>query len=937
MARLIELGAAVLALASAPGRAAIQEAYGRLPLAFEENRGQTHASVRYFARAGGYAVAFSDREVILATLESPVRMKMLGAQPNPRLEGLDRLPGGTNYFLGNDSSRWREGVPSYSRVRYRALYPGIDLVVYGSQGSVEYDWVVAPGADPARIRLRFEGASGAGIESNGDLVLRRGEIRLRHRKPFAYQERGGERQAVASRFAPRGAQEFGLEVGPYDSSRPLYIDPVLVYTALPGDRGASDGYGIAVDKEGSAYFIGRTLSMDLPGTTTEPRLKGDQDIFVGKLDPSGTRLLYATYIGNALDDRPSGIAVDAAGNAYITGWSGPGFPVRIGGLNGPLGVSDAFVAKLNPTGGLAYSMLVGGSQPDGAYGIALDAAGNAYVAGSTRSADFPTRPGAFRTEPVSQGRETGFVVKVSPDGLLVNSTLLGGSRGEIARAIAADSAGNSYVAGQTYSPDFPVTPGAFQTAHAGALSDPGAYSDAFVTKLNPSGSALVYSTFLGGSWVDEGHGIALDPEGNAYVTGYTTSDDFPVKDALKPSRMEPNGGFLSAFVTKLNPSGSSLVYSSYLGPEIVGYGIAVDSRRRVHVVGAALSNNGIKDPLQIFSLPQIYTCDLPPYSIGRCSFAAVSVLEASGRELVYSTAFGSVVHFGRAVAVDPAGNTYLTGLGNRCMPGGLGSPTDGRSLFVAKIAPTSDVPPFFTPQSVTNSASFQRSLSPGGLVTIFGKGLTSVTGVRVADKAPLPTELEGTQVLMNGVAAPILAVANVDGREQINVQAPFELLVDPYDYCWPLALVEVRNRGVGGFAFVETSSGGLWGRAGIFTSEGRPLILHAADWSLVDDEKPAERGEVLVMYATGLGVVDPPGKTGIPAPASPLSRTVRPWTVSVGGTPAELLFSGLAPGYIGLYQVNFRVPEGISPGYADVFLYDVFPNDASNVARIPLR
>src|SRR5208283_4936851 len=442
-------------------------------------------------------------------------------------------------------------------------YPAIDLVYYGNQRQLEYDFIVAPGANPRRISFDFRGAKRVHQDVHGDLVLKMGEGEIRWQKPFVYQEKDGARQQIEAHYAITDPNRVGFELAKYDVSRPLYIDPMIYSTYLGGSP-----TGIAVDGAGSAYVIGNVTG-------------GWGPVFVDKINATGSALVYSAYPGASV---ASGIAVDAAGNAYITGWTGAGFPTTPGAFQTAYGggTFDAFVAKLNPTGSaLVYATYLGGPNEDLGIGIAVDSAGNAYVTGDAE-AGFPLMN---PLQPYDRGSGyTAFVTKLNPAGSgLVYSTFLGGSVYDFGAGIAADSAGNAYVTGRTASSDFPVTPGSFQTTFGGSL-------DAFVAKINPTGSTLVYSTYLGGSSSDMGVGIAVDGGGNAYVTGSTCSTDFPT---MNPLQSTYGGGSCfplgDAFVSEFNPTGSTLVYSTYLGGSggSSGSGIALDSADNVYVTGPA--------------------------------------------------------------------------------------------------------------------------------------------------------------------------------------------------------------------------------------------------------------------------------------------------------------------------------------------------------------
>jgi uncharacterized repeat protein (TIGR01451 family) len=601
-------------------------------------------------------------------------MRLVGANQAAVVVGLDPLPGKTNYFIGNDPKKWHRGVAQYARVEYRGVYPGVSLIYYGRQGQLEHDFVVAPGADPRRIRLGFEGAKKLRLDAEGNLVLmtREGEVTLR--APVIYQEVDGVRARVSGRYVLKGKRRVGFDVDSYDRLRPLVIDPVLVYSTYLGGNNYEVGYRIAVDASGSAYVTGTTGSTDFPTAGAYQPYRGSWDVFVTKLDPSGASLGYSTYLGGGDGEEGLGIAIDPTGNAYVTGWTtSADFPTTPGAYQPTFGGRrDGFVTKLEPTGSLMYSTYLGSDEEEFVRGIAVDNNGSAYVAGENGDAfiakfdpagaalvyfkqfggpdvdrawaiavdtdgaayavgsagsGFPTTGGAFDT--THNGTDDAFAVKLDATGsTFIYSTYLGGSSGEEARGVALDAAGNAYVVGHTLSADFPITAGAFDTTW-GEL-------DAFVTKLSATGSAIIYSTYLGGSDYEFGFGIAVDSSGAAYVTGHTLSNDLPTTgDAFDATY---NGGG-DAFMSKLNAAGSSLTYSTYLGGSLSppeqsfftgfdqGLGIALDSAGSAYVTGQTYSTDfptvGAYQTYQ--AAPDAFIVKLSsPISCGVPSFAPAS-------------------------------------------------------------------------------------------------------------------------------------------------------------------------------------------------------------------------------------------------------------------------------------------------------------------------
>jgi hypothetical protein len=646
-------------------RNSIVESYGKLPLSFEANQGQTDARVQFLSRGAGYTLFLTSDEAVFSLRGSEtishaqgfpgqlrrsaavpaanavLRMRLRNARPATRVAGVDELPGESNYFIGNEPKRWHSNVPTYAKVKYKGIYSGVDLVYYGNQRQLEYDFVVAPGADPRRIQFDVNGATRIDRDEGGDLVLQTKVGEVRWGKPIVYQEKDGARQEIAAHYVIGHKNRVGFEVADYDLRRPLFIDP-LVYSTYLGGSGDDFGYGIAVDSSGDAYVIGQTNSTDFPTMNPlQPSSAGNYDAFVAKLNPTGSALVYSTYLGGSDYETGQGIAVDSSGNAYVTGQTqSTDFPTM-----NPLqptygGVVDAFVAKLNPTGSaLIYSTYLGGSDDDRGCDIAVDSSGDACVAGSTQSNNFPT---ASALQPVYGGSIDAFVTKLNPAGsALVYSTYLGGSGIDYGFRIALDGSGTAYITGFTASTNFP-TVNALQPTYGGGVED------AFVTSINASGSALVYSTYLGGSGDDVGFGIAVDSSGNAYLTGYTGSTNFPTMSPFQPTY---GGGIYDAFVTKVNATGSSLVYSTYLGGSDTDYcyGVAVDSAGNAYLAGETNSTN--------FPIVNAFQ---PVYGGG---FDAVVVeITPSGSALVYSTYLGgSSFDYAQSIAVDSLGNAYVTG------------------------------------------------------------------------------------------------------------------------------------------------------------------------------------------------------------------------------------------------------------------------------------
>ena len=652
--------------ASRQSRDQARSAYGQTELAFEPNLGQTDKAVDFLARGAGYSMFLRPTEAVVvmtppkrqakqAANHPVLRLKLLNSNAKAHGVALDQLAGKTNYLIGNRSRDWRTNIPTYGRVRYEGVYPGIDLVYYGNQRQLEYDLVVAPGGDPEVVRLQFAGAENPRLNVSGDLLLNLDDQTIIQAKPTIYQNIGHMRRPIEGSYTIQENGTVGFVVGEYDHRLPLVIDPTLVYSTYFGGSGTDEARGIVVDSTGNAYICGNTSSTVFPiFNALQPvfgggSFGGARDVFVTKFDASGTGVFFSTYLGGGGDDKCGRLALDSAGNAYIAGeTTSANFPTFnafqpfYGG-----GASDAFVTKLNSTGsGLFYSTYFGGSVFDAAGAIAVDINGNAYVTGRTTSPDLYT----FNAiQPLFSGGTSAdaFVTKFSASGLSVfYSTYLGGSGGlgfDAGLGIAVDAAGNAYVTGQTTSTNFPLL-NPIQNTLAGGFPD----GDAFVSKFNPSGSALVYSTYLGGSDNDVAQDIAIDANNNAYVTGGTGSLNFPVFNAFQVNY----GGNGDAFLTKINLNGTALVYSTYLGGtgNDIGNSVVVDSALHAHVAGATSSTN-----FPVFNALQ------PNY--GGSGDGFVSKFNVAGTAMIYSTYFGgSNSDRVNGMAIDLADRVYLAGV-----------------------------------------------------------------------------------------------------------------------------------------------------------------------------------------------------------------------------------------------------------------------------------
>jgi len=649
------------------------ETFANLPLSFEPNQGQTDGQVKFLSRGAGHTLFLTQSKAVLLvtrfergpldtwktgprTSGTVLGMSFIGASRNPQILGEEELPGKVNYMVGSNAGTWRTNIATYARVTYRGLYPGIDLTYYGREGQLEYDFVVRPGADLRRILVGFSGAEKLEVDARGDLLLRTGPDVIRQRKPIAYQEVNGMRREIPVRYVLKGAHRVAFKVAAHDSGRPLIIDPAL---------------------------------------------------------------FYSTYLGGSVRDGGQGIAVDSAGNAYVTGLTNStDFPTAAGAFqSASAGSFDAFVTKINPVGSapLVYSTYLGGSGDDYGLGIAVDSAGNASLTGFTNSPNFPTTPAAF--QPAPGGSADAFVTKLNSSGsVLIYSTYLGGSGYDVGQGIALDGLGSAYVTGVTSSADYPTSVAAFQIALAGSFN-------AFVTKLNLAGSApLLYSTYLGGSSDDRGVGVAVDSAGNAYVTGYSTSTDFPTTPGAFQTTY---AGGADVFVTKLNPAGSTpLLYSTYLGGsgQDIGQAIAVNASGNAFVTGKTSG-----------SFPTTAGAFQSAFGGGGSDVFATR-LNPSGSAPIYSTYLGGAGDdSGYGIALDGSGDAYLAGYTsspNFPTTAGVFQTTFGGGrfdAFVTKLNPAGSAPLIYSTYLGGSGEDAAQGIAVDGLLNAYVTGYTGST------------------------------------------------------------------------------------------------------------------------------------------------------------------------------------------------------------------
>ncbi len=672
--------------------------YGKLPLSFEPNRGQAASDTRYVARGSGYLLSLepTGSRILLrrGTKAAQISSRLVGAAAHPLLEALDPLPGHSSYFRGSDPSKWVTNIPNYGKIRAAGVYPGIDLIYCGNQSRLEYDFVLSPGADPGKIRMRFDGISSLRNDADGNLVLVTPAGEIVQQKPFIYQTIDGERRPVPGRFVLHGHSTVAFELAAYDRTQSLVIDPVLVYNSFLGGADHDEGHAVAADVSGDLYLTGVTYST----------LEGDADVYIRKISPDGSAFLFNADIGGSDDDIGNGIAVDPTGSVYVGGYSASvDFPLQSAFQDGNAGDNNAILLRLDPTGTmLIFSTYIGGSGDDYGNAIAIDTQGAVYLTGGTDSPDFPTSTGAYQTQ--LKGNSDCFIVKFDSQGNGIFSTFIGGGSDNQAFGIGVDAQGNSYITGETDSDSYPQVNPVFQHSRHGGL-------DAFVTELSADGSHLVYSTFAGGSGTDSGASIAVDPAGNAFVVGTTSSSDFPTTNGVYQHGYA--GGASDIFVLEYTVNGQNLQFSTLLGSHGTddGNAIALDSSDNIYVTGDSNSDqfpitSGAVQPNRKGGFDIIF-----------------SILNPTGSQLTYSTFLGgSADDSGYGIATDPYGNAYLTGITSSFdfpVTSGVAQPQPGggdTDAFFAKIG-------FTNPNNTPPASASVLANAVGSTVSPFNRGM----------------------------------------------------------------------------------------------------------------------------------------------------------------------------------------------------------------------
>ena len=729
--KLTVLTGGILALAAAQAADTVRE-FGQAPLAFEPNRGQWAEGASFGTHGQGFSAMFHGADVTYSLhagdKRAQVKTRWVGAAATKTVSSAGQLPGTANYYLGNDESRWISGLATYKKLRVPNVYPGIDVVYYGNRQQLEYDLIVAPGANVGRIGIAFDGGQ-PHVDADGNLVLATGAGTFVQHRPVAFQEAAGKRTAVDARYVIDRGGVVKLALGTYDRRRELVIDPTIAWAATMGSgtNGSGNATGVAVDSTGNVYVAGTTSAADFPVVNAYKSSLGttnccsNSDAFVTKFSPDGVTILFSTYFGGTGDDFGTGLALDSAGNVYLTGFTrSTDMGTKNAYQSALRGTQDAFAAKFSSTGSFLYGTYLGGSSTDLANGIAVDSSGNMYLTGSTYSSDFP-KAGAYQS--ALKGGSNGFVTKLTADGSsLVFSTYLGGSSYDIPAAIALGPSNSVYVAGYTTSSDFP-TLSAFQPSVASANNGVG-----FVTRLAASGASLLYSTYLGSPTATSTTiaitAIDVDSTGAAYVTGYT-SGSFPLKN---PIQATIRGG-RDAFLTKLSADGSSLVYSTYYGGSQTDQpsGVRVDAAGNATIVGLTSSNDY---PTVAAFRPQVFNQD-----------AFITTFNAAGDTVLFSTFLGGQSNDqASAIALDSSGNIYVAGSTSSSDFPSNGSRYYG-TPFVAKLSgPVTSVP------VTLNTVPAGLQVTVDGLTVTTPKIFLWAAGVTHQLDVPVPQASTGPNV-----------------------------------------------------------------------------------------------------------------------------------------------------------------------------------------------
>ncbi len=965
MARWLTLALAAPALLGA----AVQK-NPSIPLAFEPNVGQTDPQVKFLAHTPHATLWLTEREAVYGNL----RLRFEGGRVNPKIEAEDKRGGISNYFIGNGRRNWFTDVPQFGKVRYRAVYPGIDVVFYGNPSKLEYDFVLQPGADPSRIRLAFDDVDSMRVDTDGDLVLKSGAAEFRNLRPAILQN--GE--PVSGHWTILGQRRAGFAVDAYDREQPLVIDPVLTYSTFLGGSDYDEIDGIAIDPQGNLILAGASESADFPTTAAsltsaypDGGTKNDGSYpVVTKINPSASganSVVFSTYFNTGVGAKPpsgfgvdgaslNGVAIDSTGNIYITGEAFDGLPLvnqiqayslnnidctyikkKTGQSHPGVSCTDAYVTELSGAGNqILFSTYLGGSEEEEAKAIAVDAAGNIYVGGYTNSPNFPLAGNSLPfVAPALTGALTGqaaWAAKISAGKLLVYSTYFGAASPTsylTVAGLAADAKGQIYVTGATDTGGLPVTPGALQSTL------PPAGFNAYVAILNPAipapQSPVAYCTYLGGNSGTEGIAIAVDSSGNIYVAGDTRASNFPV--TTQALSTEGGGLYTHSYVTKLNPSASGsaqLVYSTMLrgttGQDIAT-SVAVNSQGQFFVAGYTQSidfptTNNAFEPLSAGNLnanggllnDMGFLAWIDPTLPGSTGLLFSTYIAGTDETQVKGLAIDSAGQTVAIAGLTYAANTPVTASAAQPILGGL---QDG---FLMRFDLTQTSPVLL---SYANGASLAAdtnlTLSPGLIFTLKGTGLGPATPAfgAIDSNGLVSSKIGGVQVLVNGYPCPLLYAS----ATQINAIAPYEIA----SVAGGFASIEVVYDGVPGtvwFGGVAPTNPGIFS---FDNGKGQAAVLNQ-DSSVNGAANPAARGSIIQVFATGEGQTVPLGVDGAIAngPVIPVPAATN-ISITIGGIPAtSIAYAGTLPGGVaGAFQIDATVPANAPTGSAVPIVFSI--------------
>jgi uncharacterized protein (TIGR03437 family) len=956
-------------LASSAVFAAVPQPLPSLPLAFEPNVGQTDRQVKFLAHARHATLWLTEREAVYGSL----RLRFEGGRANPKIEAEDKRRGVSNYFTGNDRSHWHTDVPQFGKVRYRDVYPGIDVVFYGNPSNLEYDFMLQPGADPSRIRLAFDGIDSMRVDANGDLVLKPGDAEFRSLQPAILQNS----EPVSGHWTILGRRRAGFVIDGYDRTQRLVIDPVLTYSTFLGGSDYDEIDGIAIDPQGNLIVAGASQSTDFPTTAASlsplypdgsAKNPGSYPV-VTKINPAASganSVVFSTYFNTGVGVKPpsgfgvdgadlAGVAVDSTGNIYIAGEAFDGLPlmnqiqayalnnidctytrVKTGQILPGVSCPDAYVTEFSGAGNqILFSTYLGGSESEEANAITVDAAGNIYLGGYTNSPNFPLAGNSLPfVAPALTGAQTGqaaWVAKISAGKSLVYSTYFGAASPTsllTVDGLAADAKGQIYITGFTNTGGLPVTPGALQPAL------PPAGFNAYVAILNPAlpapQSSVSYCTYLGGNFGTEGNAIAVDSSGNIYVVGDTKATNFPVTTTA--ISLEGGGLNTHPFVTKLNPSATGqaqLLFSTMLrgsGPDAPG-SVAVNSQGQILVAGDTNSvdfpvTNDAFEPLSAGALDSNgnllnnmgFLAWLDPSRLGAAALLYSTYIGGTDQTDVLGLAIDGA---GRTVAVAGgtyAANTPVTASGAQSV---LAGDQDG---FLMRFDLTQTSPVLLSyANGASLAADLNETLSPGLIFTIKGTNLgpTAPAFGALDSNGRVSSEIAGVQVLVNNYPCPLLYVS----ATQINAIAPYEIASAVGDF----ASIEVINNGVPGtvwFVGVAPTNPGIFS---FDNGKGQAAVLNQ-DNSVNGAANPAARGSIIQIFATGEGQTMPPGVDGaiangsvIPVPAA--TNT----SITIGGVAATSIgYAGTLPGGVaGAFQIDATIPASAPTGSAVPIVFSI--------------